>query len=591
MASILNQAPESLFGLHETRGESKVVSLEKAIIDNIKPKAKIHIGGFPNAAIAEIIRQFWGSKPELTLITGQLIGYAIDMIYAGLVRKLIVASCYEHGLTERPSNVVQEAYKGGKIEIENWSLLSITQRLLAGAMGICFMPTKSIMGSSMAEEHEDAFREIDDPFGEGNRIGLVKALKPDISIIHGLAADSSGNTILAANLFSAGIDQWGALASKGGAIVTVEKVVSTQFIQEHSSLVKVPGYLVNAVSEVPFGAHPEGLANFGIKEISDYGTDYDFTKAHREASENLNLDAWIKEWILDCPSRRAYLHKLGYDKTMLLKGKMSRDSWKYDPALDSEDISKSEDINPAKIMVAAATRVAKDKIYKHGYKIILAGPGFAALTAWLTYCQLRTEGYDIELLQGTSLLGYTPYPGNPSIVNPALLESGKMISDILYTYGVFVGGEDNRCISILGAGEIDRYGNINTTKTADGGYLVGSGGGNDAINAKEVLVVTPQSKRRFVEKVTYITCPGDRVTTLISTMGVFEKLADEKEFTLTAYHPSQGSSGREEKIKTVREKCGWDLKISPRAKEVPLPSYQELRLLHLFDPKGLYIGD
>jgi acyl CoA:acetate/3-ketoacid CoA transferase alpha subunit/acyl CoA:acetate/3-ketoacid CoA transferase beta subunit len=594
MENLSNQFNEKKLTLKESKRQSKVISLEKAIADNINTGMKIHIGGFPNAAITEIIRQFWDKRPEFTLIVGQLIGFAIDMIHAGLVRKVIGASCYERGLTERPSAIVQRAYKEREIEVENWSLLSIIMRLIAGAMGTGFMPTRSIMGSSMSVENNGSFMEIDDPFGGGDRIGLVRALRPDISLIHGLAADSSGNTILAPNLFSDGIDQWGALASKGGVIVTVEKVVSTEFIQKHSSLVKVPGYMVNAVSEVPFGAHPEGLDNFGLEEISAYGPDYDFMMAHKEASENLNLNPWIREWMLDCASRQEYFHKLGYEKITFLKSKMDCDNLKYTPALGgqgSQGNSITEALNPAKRMVIVAARKAKERVYIHDHKIILAGPGFAALTAWLAYCQLREEGYDIALIQGTGLLGYLPHYGNLSTVNPAFIRTSKMISDILFTYGVIVGGENNRCLSILGAGQIDRYGNINNTRTAEGDYLVGSGGGNDAVNAKEVLVVAPQSKRRFVDKVPYTTCPGDRVTTLISTEGVFEKPLDKNEFILTAYYPNQKLTDTEQKIKAIREKCGWELEVSSTAKEIALFTREELWLLTQFDPEGIYIGN
>jgi len=117
------------------------------------------------------------------------------------------------------------------------------------------------MGSSLAKENADAFKVIPDPFNPHETIGVVKSLFPDISIIHGCVADSDGNTILSPPYFGS---IWGARASRGGTIVTVEKIVPTEFIRKHSTLVKIPGYLVKYVCPVILGAHPQGLASDSI---------------------------------------------------------------------------------------------------------------------------------------------------------------------------------------------------------------------------------------------------------------------------------------------------------------------------------------
>lgn len=582
---MLDRDREEVFALQIDEGRDKVISLEKAIKDGIKPGMKVCVGGNPNAAITEVIRQFWDTEPGFVLIGAFTIDRCIDMVYANLLKKLITSSCHEYAPVAGPSRVIQQAYKAKKVEIESWSLFSIIQRLVAGAMRLDFMPVKSILGSSMAAENDDSFREINDPFGSGGRIGLVRALNPDISIIHGLAADKSGNTILAPDLFATGAAEWGALAATGGVIVTVEKIVSTAFIREHSNLVKIPSYLVNSVSEVPLGAHPQGLGNYGVREIGGYGIDNDFAIAHRAASDNGNLGEWIKQWILDCSSRQEYLRKLGEEKIVLLKGKTDRDVWKYSLLSMTQQAAITGEYNPKALMIVAAAKKIKEKVYKHGYKVIIAGSGVSALPAWLAYYQMRAEGHDVELLQGCGLFGYAPRPMDPGITNPSNLPTCKMITDSLHIYGVFA---NNSCLSVLGAGQIDKHGNINSTMTPDGGYLVGSGGANDAANAKEVLVVIPQSKKRFVDKLPYVTCCGDRVTTVISSMGIFEKIGNEKEFTLTGYYHST-ALGVEARIKDVENNCGWDLKISAEAEEIPLPNDSDLELLQLFDPGGLYI--
>jgi acyl CoA:acetate/3-ketoacid CoA transferase beta subunit len=167
--------------------------------------------------------------------------------------------------------------------------------------------------------------------------------------------------------------------------------------------------------------------------------------------------------------------------------------------------------------------------------------------------------------------------------------SARVLTDCLDTYGIFVGGNHRgKYMSILSGAQVDRYGNVNSTRVSETSYVTGSGGANDASNANEVLVIIPQSAKRFVPKVPYITCPGDNMTVIVSDMGVFEKI--EGEFVLTSYYPNPQLGDSEEILRKVRDHCGWELKISPHLREAPPPSLEELVLLRAFDPEGYFIG-
>ena len=161
-----------------------------------------------------------------------------------------------------------------------------------------------------------------------------------------------------------------------------------------------------------------------------------------------------------------------------------------------------------------------------------------------------------------------------------------MVTDVVNAYGIFVGGRQGNSISVLSAAEVDKYGNINSTMTSPDSYLIGSGGANDAVNAKEVLLMAPQSRQRLVEDVYYITCPGNKVNTLVTDMGIFEKV--DGEFMLTSYLPDPTVSSTEEAIDRIRQNCGWALKIAPHVTEIPIPSEDELVLLRTFDPQGYF---
>jgi acyl CoA:acetate/3-ketoacid CoA transferase beta subunit len=382
------------------------------------------------------------------------------------------------------------------------------------------------------------------------------------------------------------------MASRKGVILTVEKIVSTDFIRQHAHMVKLPGIYVAGVSEVPFGAHPSGLSSSGLKEIEVYAEDYEFVdQACKTAKDADKLQAWINKWVLECKDHWDYLAKLGHERILYLKGKSRVDAWKYHPEVLPEDIDPQK-YNPVEMAVVAAGRKIEEKILKNKYQTILAGAGMANLAAWLAYHALKKKGYEVELMAEMGLYGYDPRPFDPAIFNHANFPTCKIISDVHLIMGIFMGGEKNRCLGSLGAAEIDKWGNINTTKVGGKTYIVGSGGANDVASASQEIIVTAiQTPKRFVEKVSYITSPGKRVTTLVSTLGIFEKLDNEQEFTLTGYFYHPSGLTKEEKVSYIKDNCGWELKVFPELQEIPQPTRDELLLLRIFDPYRYFIAD
>jgi acyl CoA:acetate/3-ketoacid CoA transferase alpha subunit/acyl CoA:acetate/3-ketoacid CoA transferase beta subunit len=557
--------------------QGKVLSLQEAVNLYVKPGMKLHLAagiGGPSAAICEIIRQYWGKNPGFTLIQSTVTGHALNLVRAKLAKKLICSVCANIAASGRPSKIIQDAYESKQVELENWTLNSLQQRLMAGALGVPFMPTRSVLGSSIAADNAASFKTMEDPFGSGAKVGLASALLPDISIIHGCVADSEGNTILAAPY---GEDLWGALASRGGVLVTVEKIVPTEFIQKYAALVKIPSYAVNAVALAPLGLHPFSMANPGIDGIDPYEKDVDFLNVLYEASMSEHaLDEWIKEWILHCKDHEQYLNKLGEQRIAVLKAN-SRKARKESFPVPSLPLDAEAEFEPREMMLIALAREILSSVEKHGHKVILAGAGAAATAAFLAYFQLKPTGF--ELGTGNGQIGYTPVPGESILASEANVRSSKMLTDTIMMQGVFVGGENNKCLSILGAGQMDKCGNINSTKTSKGRFLVGSGGVNDALNAREAIICLDQSKDRFVDKLVYVTGRGDAVTTVVSTMGIFRKPNPQDELQLVACFPQPHPRNLEEKIKEIRNHCGWELKTAPVVEEVPRPSQEELKLL------------
>ncbi len=568
---------------YKRQPESKLLPLRKAVERYLKPGVKLHLAGGiggPSAAIGEIIRQYYGTTPNFLLIQSTLSGHALNLLHCKLVKKLIFAAGADISTSGRPSQIMQKAWAEKSVELENWSLCSLQQGLMAGALGVSFMPTRSIARSSLARDNKDSFKEIDDPFGGGGKTGLVKAINPDISIVHGCVADEQGNTILPVPY---GDDLWGALASTNGVLVTVERIVPADFIKKHAPLVKIPGHIVRAVSEAPLGLHPFSLANPGISGFDAYEADTEFLEdLHQAFSSSQKLDAWIKEWVIDCPTPQDYLNKLGSRRVKALKQITTKGAKAPDFSLKAAP--EAEPDSEEMMLIVAAREITKS-VLKSKHRNILVGAGSRAVAVLAAYYQLKAKGYELGLITGNGQIGYEPLPAELAIPSVAGVYSSEMLTDTLTTHGVFVGGSNNKCLSVLGAGQIDRKGNLNSTTTAEGQFLVGSGGANDAANAREVIVILNQSKERFPESLPYITCSGDRVSTVVSNMGVFTKPNGQAELHLTACLPDSTIPSLEDRIKRVQENCGWPLKLADKVEELAKPTPDELKLLRWLAPR------
>src|SRR5262249_33291444 len=161
-----------------------------AISAFVRPGNSIHFaygGARPNAAVAEIVRQFTGTDPGFTVSAHGFVNSQHAMVQAGLIRKLITPYAGENYPAPRPNGVLQRAIRSGEVDIECWSIWTLTARLMAGALGIPFMPVKSLVGSSMADTHLGRdFAMIDSGFEGAEPIGAVSAYRPDVVLVHGI---------------------------------------------------------------------------------------------------------------------------------------------------------------------------------------------------------------------------------------------------------------------------------------------------------------------------------------------------------------------------------------------------------------------
>jgi len=245
---------------------SKVMTMKEAISKFVHSGDTLFIAGCqhgePSAAVHEIIRQ---RIDHLTLISA-LMTTASFLVGEGLLDKMITG--YYHQDDKR-SYAMAKARANNRLPVfEESSHFAIALALHAGQMGIPFIPTKCLVGSDMLKYNEN-LTSIKCPF-TGVNLCAVRAVVPDVGIIHAQRADTEGN---AHRWGSLGVDQEGINASKV-VIVTTEKIVDSDIIRRDPNRTIIPGFRVSAVVEQPWGAYPMHLAGcyggdmFGFMKVS-----------------------------------------------------------------------------------------------------------------------------------------------------------------------------------------------------------------------------------------------------------------------------------------------------------------------------------
>jgi len=185
------------------------------------------------------------------------------------------------------------------IETVDHTNLTIALALHAAAMGVPFLPTYSTLGSDLLKRNGN-LREFSSPVNE-ERLVAVRALRPDVAILHVQRADAAGNAHLWGNL---GVAIDGVRASRK-VLVIAEEIVAPEVIASDPNRTLIPGFLVTAVVHEPWGAHPSPVQGY-------YGRDHGFFHEYHDQTRELNgFEAWIKHWVAGVSSRDSYMKRLG----------------------------------------------------------------------------------------------------------------------------------------------------------------------------------------------------------------------------------------------------------------------------------------
>ena len=245
------------------------------------------------------------------------------------------------------------------------------------------------------------------------------------------------------------------------------------------------------------------------------------------------------------------------------------------------------EFTPAEMMIVASARQLA------GERVCFVGVGLPNIACNLAQ---RTGAPDLELVYESGAFGSRPARLPLSIGDPTLATGATAVTSMfeLFAYYLQAGLID---VGFLGAAQIDRYGNINTTVIGDYAKpkvrLPGSGGACEiAINAGKVFVIVRQTRRSFVDRIDFRTSPGrsaDRTgwlgvgpTVVVTDLGVYRFDDESGEMFLVSLHPGV-------KLRDVQDATGWDMRVPDDAEFTDPPTAEELRMIREeLDPEGVY---
>lgn len=200
------------------------------------------------------------------------------------------------------SSCVRRAIESGFVtNVVEWSNAALTWRFKAAAMGVPFIPTKSMLGTDTLRR--SSAKVVRCPF-TGDKVALLPALVLDVGFIHVSRADKYGNCQID------GISGFAfemARACKR-LIVSCEEIVEPEQIRAHPDRTIIPYYLVDAVVHHPYGSWPGEMAGYYERDEEHYRMFIEKQKTEEGANE------YLKEWVNDLPDHDALIKKVGTDR-------------------------------------------------------------------------------------------------------------------------------------------------------------------------------------------------------------------------------------------------------------------------------------
>lgn len=278
----------------------KRMSVKEAVAQFVHDGDFIAFGGFghiriPMALVYEIVRQ----RKKNLVMAGKTAVHDIDiLIGAGCVNKVEVAYAFGHelrGLSPAGRHAVETGQCKVAAEISN---AAYQWRFLAGMMGIPFIPSRNMLGTDTWTY--SACKVVEDPWS-GKPVCLIPAAYPDVAMFHVPRCDKYGNAQIEGII----VEDFELARAARRVIVTTEEVVDEEVIRAEPHRTVIPFYLVDALCEVPYGAHPTQMPYlyfFDEEHIGEW-----FTLA--ETLEG--MEAYFQKYVYGVCDFEEYLERVG----------------------------------------------------------------------------------------------------------------------------------------------------------------------------------------------------------------------------------------------------------------------------------------
>jgi len=282
----------------------KVMSLEEAA-SFVSDGDHVAVGGCtmsrtPTALIWALVR---AKKKNLT-VSRSIVSSEGDVLYGSGVSAHIITSWFSQGIVWGVSKVMRHYTESGQAQFDEWSHMALGLRYRAGAMGIPYMPVRSMIGSDVCERLGGQVKEVECPF-TGERLLALPALNPDIALIHVQRADAYGNAQLDGLQF---MDIDIAMAANR-VILTTERIVSNDQIRRAPDQTRIPFFTVDAVVEVPYGSAPHEC--YGVYE--PFFGHMDALAGQTKADPVEGIRKYLDDYYYGPASWSEYLQRIGVE--------------------------------------------------------------------------------------------------------------------------------------------------------------------------------------------------------------------------------------------------------------------------------------
>jgi glutaconate CoA-transferase subunit A len=299
-----NKARE--FFAHKPRAlTDKLTTVPEAVARLVKDGDYLAIGGFgsdrlPTAVCHEIVRQ----RKQNLRFAGHTATHDFQILCAGnmtgrgqLLAK--VDNAYTVGLEARGlSPHARRVMESGTVEVTEWSNYTLAVRFKAAAMGVPFLPCRSLLGSDTFRH--SAARAIECPF-TGERLAALPALFPDVSVIHVHEADRFGNS----RIRGTSVADFDLARASKRLIITCERLVPNDDIRADPTRTIIPFYCVDAVCEVPYGSYPGNMSY-------EYFSDEEHFRQWLEVERDLaTYQQFLDKYLFGVRDFAEYLHLCG----------------------------------------------------------------------------------------------------------------------------------------------------------------------------------------------------------------------------------------------------------------------------------------